>query len=141
MSRLRAVLLCLSLGAMMSGCAYVAYEPVNLYPEATSDKALVYFYREPAFFGGGAGYPVGVGNEEIGALVHGSYFFEEFEPGEYTFWVRTDRQDQVTVKLAAGQTYYLSSHASLLGAYIEKSSVARGERAVRNLRYALKTDP
>ena len=90
MGRLRALRglgLSLVLGALLTGCTYVAYEPVNRYPDPSPGKAMVYFYRDVAFFGGYISYPVGEGNYRIGALAPGSYFFAEYPPGEYTFWV------------------------------------------------------
>lgn len=166
MGRLRAVralAAALVLGAALAGCAYVEYQPVNVYPQAEPGEALVYFYRQPAFFGGYIGYPVGQGQDpigqgsggqgpvargqggtEIGALVAGSYFFARFAPGDYTFWVETETRDTVSIELEAGKTYYLSSYADLgilaPRPYMEAVDAKRGAAAVRSLRYALVTD-
>ena len=150
MPRLRALfgtVLPLAFSLLLTSCAYVEYEDVNLYPKPSAGKAMVYFYREPAFFGGYIGYPVGIGDgdDEIGALSPGTYFFAEFDPGEYIFWVETDKRDEVMVTLRPGATVYLSSQADL-GLFaplvlINEVSARKGEKAVRSLRYALATDP
>lgn len=78
-------------------------------PLPRSDKALVYFYREGRFEGGGTGYHIFEDGRELGSMSNGSFFYVYATPGEhvYELHVPLAMPIQRRVALAAGNTYYL----------------------------------
>jgi hypothetical protein len=90
----------------LSGCAAsgAAFQAVDSIPEG---KALVYIYRPNSIVGGAIRYHVAVGDERIVYLIRGGYFPYLADPGETTFWARTEAKAEVTEYLKAGGVYYL----------------------------------
>lgn len=73
-------------------------------------KALIYFYREWHFGGGGIDFHVqGDGGPAIGALANGTYIRAIVDPGTYTFILsKWDRDhDTCGVQVKAGDIHYL----------------------------------
>lgn len=91
----------LAVGCAASGAKFV---PVESVPES---KALVYIYRPNSLIGGAIRYHVSVGDEPVVFLVRGGYFPYFADPGETTFWARTEARAEASEHLKAGETYYL----------------------------------
>ncbi len=51
----------------------VDYSQEAIFPEAKSDKALIYFYRTPGFIGSTYRFNVNEGENVVGAMVQDSY--------------------------------------------------------------------
>ena len=90
----------------LAGCAAsgAKFTPIDAIPEG---KALVYIYRPNSLMGGAIRYHVAVGDEQIVYLVRGGYYPYLADPGETTFWARTEARADVTEVLEPGETYYL----------------------------------
>jgi hypothetical protein len=98
--------LCLGLVLWLGGCAAggAAFQPVDRIP---TEKALVYIYRPNSIVGGAIRYHVADGEIPVVYLIRGGYFPYFAEPGEHTFWARTESRSEVTTDLHPGETYYL----------------------------------
>lgn len=92
---------------LMSGCASSSCQTPRVFPEPRTDKALVYFYREWLFFGGGRTYDVKERGEVIGRLPNASYFTIFVDPGRHIFTGDSDAKDDPVLRLEAGRTYYI----------------------------------
>ena len=97
--------------ALCSCAAMPSYNDVRIqpqeFPEPVQDKALVYFYRESRFMGGGVTYFVEEDGTRIGALFSGSYFYCFTDPGEHTFSAETEAVSLLTLNTEAGKEYYV----------------------------------
>ena len=91
---------------LVAGCAASGprFVPVEAVPQ---EKALVYIYRNNSIVGGAIRYHVSVGDEPIVHLIRGGYYPYLADPGETTFWAKTEAREEITEYLQAGRTYYL----------------------------------
>ena len=91
---------------LLVGCAASGpkFAPLDSIPEG---KALVYIYRPNSIIGGAIRFHVAVGGERIVYLIRGGYYPYFADPGETTFWARTEAKAETTEYLEAGETYYL----------------------------------
>ncbi len=76
-------------------------------------KAQVVFFRPAKFAGGGMGYIVREGKEELGKLRNGKYFVASVEPGAHTYTVHSEAKDDLNLEVEAGETYFVSSSISM----------------------------
>jgi len=95
---------------LFSACAPVDYSQEAVYPEATPDQALVYFYRTPGFIGSTYRFNVLEKKKIVGAMAQDSYFYLFTSPDEHVFSVddgNLEQGESITMNLQAGQTYYV----------------------------------
>lgn len=103
------VLVLFLLSFTLAGCfATVQRMDVSVYPDPKADMGLVYFYREARFAGGAISYFIYDGENKIGALASGTYFFYWAEPGDHTFWAKTEQKSSRTINIESGKTYYIN---------------------------------
>ena len=136
------------ISAALGGCAKTLSqvkwhdEPVHAQPE--QGKALVYFMREKKAIAGGTEARMYDGNEKIGALPNGTYFFYQADPGQHTFTSALSIKDSVTLSLEEGKTYYIRANAklTLLGmpAEMEVIPASVGTETVKELTYVTLRD-
>ena len=125
-----------------TGCASVATQQTNLFPEPKPGKGLVYFYREKKFAGMAISYNIKLNNAVIGALANGTYFFYEADPGTYTFVASTEASVSRTVSVVEGKTYYISGGVEM-GMFagrpaLKVESEDEGKSIIPGLKYAIK---
>ena len=104
--------LCVSLiiFLLLSACASVDYSQKAIFPEATPDKALIYFYRTPGFIGSTYRFNISENKHRVGAMAQDSYFYLFTDAGDHTYSVddRVDEQGSIiTLNVEAGKTYYI----------------------------------
>lgn len=77
-------------------------------------KALVYFYRESHFAGGGLNFHLEESGNKIGTLTNGTYLYTIVEPGTHTFMLSTwgSDDDPCQVQIKSGDTLYLEVYVS-----------------------------
>jgi len=106
----------ISLGLLLlSACASVDYSQKAVFPEASADKALIYFYRTPGFIGSTYRFNViepsrTEKNKKVGAMAQDSYFYLFANAGEHTYSVDDRNKEQgsfITINVQAGKTYYI----------------------------------
>src|SRR3982751_1790076 len=91
-----------------SSCASVQREAAPAQADRPErGKALVVFYRERRFVGGGVSYKVFDNGTRIGGLPNGAYFVYQAKPGAHKFTASTESTSQHVLTLDAGQTYYV----------------------------------
>ena len=95
------------------GCATLQSRKDNPYPDVSTGKSLVYFYRENKLEGFGLSYIIYANEEKVGRLQNGTYFFKEFEPGEYIFWAQTEAKDELILKLEPNEIYYIKGQITM----------------------------
>ena len=92
----------------LSSCASVQREAAPAQADRPErGKALVVFYRERRFVGGGVSYKVFDNGTRIGGLPNGAYFVYQAKPGAHKFTASTESTAQHVLTLDAGQTYYV----------------------------------
>lgn len=128
--------------ALLSGCASVSRQAVNVFPDVKPDKGLVYFYRERKFVGGAISYNVKENDQVIGAIANGTYFFVEPTPGEHTYTANTEASSSRTINVEAGKTYYIECSVEM-GVFagrpaLKIASEAEGKSVIPKLQYATK---
>lgn len=101
---------------ILGGCGSVAptpglydfsSQPKNVFPEVPKDKALVYFYRLSRYKESSVTFYVWEGEDIIGGLKSGSYFYYMAKPGRHLFWTKTEDKSVVSLDLKPGNTYYI----------------------------------
>src|SRR5690242_8598979 len=123
-------------------------DQTNQYPRPNAEKAMVYFYHDPASYRYGAHYiyqdGVAVGAVSFAPMSDTSptYFFLETAPGVHTY-ITADVSMGVedpnailsrrTLKLEPGKTYYLRVRTTeyFVGGFLEFVAPEEGESAVR----------
>jgi hypothetical protein len=71
-------------------------------------KALVVFFRQKAFKGGGVRFKVREGETELGKLSSGTWFAVQTEPGVHEYVVHSEAKDVTRLEVEAGQTYFVA---------------------------------
>ena len=105
---LRVALLFVVAAALLSSCASVQREAAPVSPDRPEPgKALVIFYRERHFVGGGVSYKVFDNGTRIGGLPNGAYFVYQAKPGAHKFTASTESTSEHVLTLEAGKTYYI----------------------------------
>ena len=104
--RVIALLSIIGTATLQGGCAARGRAFLPAEPPA-SNNALVYIYRPNSIVGGAIRYHVAEGDNRIVYLIRGGYFPYLAEPGEKTFWARTESRAEATQDLHPGETYYL----------------------------------
>lgn len=100
----------LSLCLVLAGCASVKVAKEKTLATPKKGKGVVYFYRESAFVGSATSYNIWYNEanpKKIGSLKNGSYFYEYFDPGTYTFFINGEVRDVTKIKVEANKTYYV----------------------------------
>ena len=93
---------------LLSSCAGVQREAAPSQPDRPEvGKAMVIFYRERRFVGGGVSYKVLDNGTRIGGLPNGAYFVYQAKPGAHKFTAATESTDEHVLTLEAGKTYYV----------------------------------
>ncbi len=75
--------------------------------QADDSSALVCFYRESGFVGGGRTYFVFEDNTKIGTLGSGTWFVHRATPGDHTYWAEIESKALVSLSVEAGKEYYI----------------------------------
>ena len=116
-SKILKITFALSFISIMSACTSVQYLEYTELPIASEEEALVYFFRESKFVGGGVSYYIYEGDEQspvrLGGLKNGTFFYIYRHPGNHTFWAKTEAKDSVTLELAAGEIYYIKGEVDM----------------------------
>src|SRR5882762_7097625 len=95
-------------GLLLSSCASVQRETAPSQADRPErGKALVIFYRERHFVGGGVSYKVFDNGARIGGLPNGAYFVYQATPGAHKFTASTESTAEHVLTLEAGKTYYI----------------------------------
>jgi Protein of unknown function (DUF2846) len=95
-------------GSLLCSCASVQREAAPSQPDRPErGKALVIFYRERHFVGGGVSYKVFDNGARIGGLPNGAYFVYQATPGAHKFTASTESTAEHVLSLEAGKTYYI----------------------------------
>lgn len=128
--------------ALLSGCVSATIQPDQVFPEPESGKGLVYFYRERKFVGGAVGYNVKEGEQVIGAIKNGCYFFVQATPGSHTYTASTEASSSRTIEVEAGKTYYIECSVEM-GVFAGHPSLkivdeAEAKSVLPNLKYITK---
>jgi Protein of unknown function (DUF2846) len=109
----RLVVLALA-GLLLSSCASVQREAAPSQPDRPErGKALVIFYRERHFVGGGVSYKVFDNGARIGGLPNGAYFVYQATPGAHKFTASTEVTDEKPLAVEAGKTYYVRGEVQM----------------------------
>jgi len=90
----------------LSGCSASgpAFKP---YGEFSSEKGLVYIYRQAQFQGSAIAYTVKANGVAIGTLKNGGYLTYLADLGPVIFSAKTEAKAEVTIDIKAGETYYI----------------------------------
>ncbi len=95
---------------LLSACASVDYSQKAVFPEATSDKALIYFYRTPGFLGSTYRFNILENKQRVGAMAQDSYFYLFTNAGEHTYSDddrAAEQGEEIKLNVEAGKTYYI----------------------------------
>ncbi len=94
----------------MFGCASLQgpeFKKVEKIPEG---KAVIYFYRPKAFFGGAVSYDIWLDgtSQPFTHMYNGGYYPYFANPGKALFKARTEAEKEVAVNnIKAGESYYV----------------------------------
>lgn len=77
-------------------------------------KALIYFYRESHFAGGGLDFHLAEDGNELGTLTNGTYLHTIIAPGAHVFILSTSGSDddQCQVQVKSGDVFFLEVYVS-----------------------------
>ena len=105
--------------AVITGCAIMPSGAKYTYekdpPIITADESsgVIYFIRDSACIGGGAGYYIVEDGNRIGVLASGTYFIHKATPGKHAYWAEgDDARSAFTLDIHPGNTYYVSTWVS-----------------------------
>lgn len=93
----------------LTGCASLQGPEFSKVTKIPEGKAVVYFYRPKAFFGGAVSYDIWLDGVNV-PFVHvynGGYFPYIANPGKAVFKAKTEAEKEVTIEVKAGQSYYV----------------------------------
>ena len=137
-------LLLLSIAGILivtSGCTSLQYQKLDKLPTVSEDKGLIYFFREKEFVGSMVSYYIYEGNEKLGGLQNGTFFYIEPTPGPHTYRAKTEAEEKVTINVVAGETYYVKAEVKmgLLCGQPDLTIVheLEGKSDIPNLKYAI----
>ena len=135
------VLLLLGISVVTSGCASVHYQELAELPRVSDDKGLIFFFREKEFQGSAISFYIYEGDERIGGLANGTFFFIEPNPGTYTYRAKTEAEEKVTLEVVAGETYYIKAEVKM-GIWVGQPDLTivhdlEGKSEIPNLKYAV----
>jgi len=107
-------------------------------------KAILYFYRESRFVGGGLRPSIFVDDIEVAYISSGSYLKVAVNPGDHTIYA-DEKNDALTFPTEAGKTYYFRV-AIRMGAFkghgkVELVDEATGVKEVTEWKAKLKYAP
>ena len=71
------------------------------------------FFRDSKFVAAMMSFMVREGQTELGKLSNGSYFVAAVDPGTHTYTVHSEAQDNLTLEVEAGETYYVTGSISM----------------------------
>lgn len=143
----------------LSGCASLAPATVETMSDEVSartismpvpsDKAAVFIYRNPSFFGQAALYSVAVDGRVVGWNASGTYLRLILAPGYYEFhtfnFYQGGRNPKATdhalrLRVESGKSYYMSHYsqmrANTAGPVFEQVSVDEGRSRIEGLKLA-----
>ena len=132
----------LSLIALLTGCASVTKQSVNIFPEPKPDKGLVYFYREKQMMGMAISFDVKEGDKVIGAIANGTYFLIFADPGKHTYTASTEAASSRTIDIEGGKVYNIEAGIEM-GVFaghpaLKIASDAEAKSVLQTLTYATK---
>lgn len=130
---------CFVIGSLLvAGCASTASQQSHTRPDLGSDKALVCFFREWRFFGGGVSYRIKERGEVIAVLPNASYAYLLATPGRHIYTGEEDAKSDPVVTLEAGRTYYFKCYPIAINSgsrlVIEKTDEAYAKERLPRLR-------
>lgn len=103
-----AALSAVAVAIFLTSCASVEREAAPASPDRPEPgKALVIFYRERHYIGGGVSYKVLDNGMRIGGLANGTYFVYQAKPGAHKFTASTEATGEHVLTVEAGKTYYI----------------------------------
>lgn len=119
MRKLVLALVLVAMCAVMTGCAIMppgaqyTYEKNPPIVTADDSSGVIYFIRDNAFVGGGAGYYIVEDDKKIGVLASGSYFIHKTTPGKHAYWAEGDNaRSSIILDIQPESTYYISTWVS-----------------------------
>jgi Protein of unknown function (DUF2846) len=125
--------------ALLPSCATVQREAApSEVDRPLPGKALVIFYRERHFTGGGMGYVIRNNGTKIGGLPNGSYFVYQASPGPHQFTASTAVTEEKEINVVAGKTYYIRGEVQM-GIFMGRPHLTfvtaeEGASAIKDLR-------
>lgn len=129
---------------LMGGCAGMTRSTEHPTPSVQPDHGLVYFFRESSFKGAAIQFDVRDNGAVIGGLQSGTYFFENATPGKHTYSAKTEAESDVTIDVAAGQTYYVQGTISMgffAGhPHLKQVDASTAQAVLTKLDYAVKSE-
>lgn len=116
----------------LTACASVDYSQEAKYPEATSEQALIYFYRTPGFIGSTYRFNVNEGDKLVGAMAQDSYFYLFADAGEYSYSVpdqNTESRPSILMNVEVNKVYYVKVDVEyqMLGGKVVFTEVDKSE--------------
>jgi len=114
--------------AFLVGCSAngPAFENVAT---AKNDSAIVYFFRQAAFYGSGSCPDLMIDEKEIGCLKNGGFFEVELKPGQYTIlfdqgtW-EPDKDLRAKIIVRAGEVHFYEYGQVFTGMFVSSSFVS-----------------
>jgi hypothetical protein len=82
-------------------------------PAVSPDAGRIYFYRESSLAGVLVESSIKVDGVAVGQSSSGEYFYVDRPPGTYTISATTEKEEDLSVTLAAGQTVYVRTHPAI----------------------------
>jgi hypothetical protein len=76
-------------------------------PALAADSGRIYFYRESTMMGAALQPSVKIDGTAVGDAVPGGYFYVDRPAGTYKVSTTTEKEEDIDVKLAAGQIRYV----------------------------------
>jgi hypothetical protein len=98
-------------GAYASGPLYSEHHASE--PAVSPDVGRIYFYRESSLFGLMVEAAIKIDGVKVGESSSGEYFYVDRPPGTYAISATTEKEEDLSVPLAAGQTVYVRTHPSM----------------------------
>lgn len=76
-------------------------------PAPPAGKGQIVFFREKKFAGSAIIYKVREADAELGQLNSGTWFVHVADPGQHTYSVRSEAEDDLHIEIEPGETYYV----------------------------------